>query len=186
MRLCQGPLLAQKAFSVKVLPYLVILYLYAVLCLFSVLWSPPFRPPHSDTHSPLAVLAKCLGDNGNFSLGAAESLVTITVVGAKLCLPQWVLSSSDHKHEDQNQGALLASHYIQLRGFPQKPVVCLVILSGPFFQVLTQSPLQSMQFSVHCFLWHGVPQIDSPPSEAPLHLLCILPLLPTFEGSFWK
>ena len=72
--------------------YLVIPYLYAVVCLFSVLWSP-----HSKACSPLAILDECLGDNRNFSLGAAESLVTITVVGAKLCLAQCVLSNSSSK-----------------------------------------------------------------------------------------
>jgi len=45
----------------------------------------------------LAILDECLGDNRNFSLGAAESLVTITVVGAKLCLAQCVLSNSSSK-----------------------------------------------------------------------------------------
>lgn len=91
--------------------------LYVYFQSFGVLLSA--LPTH--THSPLAILAKCLGDDENFSLGAAKSLVTIIVVGAKLCLAQWVLPNSDHKqtpHEDQEQGALWASHYFQLGGFP--------------------------------------------------------------------
>lgn len=144
LRLCQDPLLAQKAFFVKELPYFIILYFHAVVALFSGLWSPPSplrcpRPVGFSAWETLGIFFRwsCqeLGDSHSSARPSRSSPIAtmsrflVRIKNRALSWPLTIFSSGD---------------------FLKKKVVCLVILSEPSFQVLILSPLQSTRLRI---LW---------------------------------